>query len=138
VKRAVPYLLLGVVALGTGLGAALGASQAPVTRSPGASLAVVECGLGHLETGINGPSFSCDHDTFTWPSKPPRGFDDCMDKTQLSEGIPNGVAAFERQVRIAISKCEAKGRASARSGAVENRHAIAKASLAWSYRPPLS
>jgi hypothetical protein len=103
--KAVPYLLLVVLALATGLGAALGATQAPDTH-PAAAVAEAPCIAtqeGTLCSGTIGPAKG----TLTFPSK---GLVACMTKELQGVEVPiHDLAAsrvFLRELNAALSTCE--------------------------------
>jgi hypothetical protein len=97
-----PYLLLGVLGLATGVGAALGVSQAPGTAS--AQVVNVPCAIfaGTTHAGV---LCSPGTETFTYPLRPTEGFIAC-----LTEGVPqvdtSSADAYQKGMRAVLSRCE--------------------------------
>ncbi len=101
-RRLTPYLLLGVLGLATGVGAALGVSKAPGTAS--AQVVHVPCAIfaGTTHAGVLcGPGT----ETFTYPLKPTEKFVAC-----LTEGVSrvdtSSADAFQKGMRAVLSRCE--------------------------------
>jgi hypothetical protein len=98
----VPYLLLGILTLGTGLAIGLGLSEGPVTytaTSVGAS-AESQC-----PTETNKPFDSCISISFGRGPTIPRGSVECVLKG-LMEDRPMSTPAFKRDETILLSTCK--------------------------------
>ena len=94
-RRLTPYLLLGTLTLGAGLGAGLGLSQGPMTYSGARS--------GEANESTN-PYKSSITIRFSGGPMIPTDSVDCVLKG-LAEARPMGTAAFKRDVRTMLSKC---------------------------------
>ncbi|MGO8862825.1 MAG: hypothetical protein ACLQRH_18980 [Acidimicrobiales bacterium] len=92
-----PYLLLGVLALGTGLGAALGVSEGKLV---GRAEMKVACSSmdGGYQCLVSFPNIS----------NPPKDFGQCMERIQAHDN-PSGVVAFKKDARRAFLKCDPTG-----------------------------
>ena len=101
-RRLTPYVLVGVLGLATGLGAALGVSHAPETSS--AAVVKVPCAI-FAGTGNAGSLCGPGTKTFNYPLKPTEGFVACVTEG-VSKVNTSSAADFQKGMRAILSRCE--------------------------------
>jgi len=104
-RRLTPYVLVGVLGLATGLGAALGVTHAPETSS--AAVVKVPCAI-FAGTGNAGSLCGPGTKTFNYPLKPTEGFVACVTEG-VSKVDTSSAAYFQKGMRAVLSMREPRG-----------------------------
>ena len=125
-RHLMPYLLLGILTLGTGLGVGLGLSEGPLTHTATMAPYWGPCSTSRTQSGID---VSCSAPTIevsahswrkgtsltTWFSSSvrlPNSFAACMTKTLnrvFPKGISSSTAEFQNGEKIVYTACFPRG-----------------------------